>query len=132
MFQEFIFIFIFIFILFYSKKIQFPPSPDRAVVHDGSSVGVGGLKCFKNFIYFYLFLFLFSKKFQSPLFPDGAVVHDSSSVGAGGLERNRAANQNLFNLIFFLEIFQSLLKHGTSCRCHPWSRDIRLSSAGRR
>jgi hypothetical protein len=37
----------------------------------------------------------------------------------------------LFYFIF-LETFQSLLKHGASCRCHPRSREIRLSTAERR
>jgi hypothetical protein len=72
--------------IFFSKKFQFPLPPTmvrgsvalqsprphgRAVVHEGSSVGAGRLKCFKNFIYFILFyfilLFYFSKKIQSPL-----------------------------------------------------------------
>jgi hypothetical protein len=33
-----------LFLILISKKIQSPPSPDGTVVHDGSSVGAGGLE----------------------------------------------------------------------------------------
>jgi hypothetical protein len=56
----FIFLFFIFSFKFFSEKFQSHPSPDRAVVHDGSSMGAGGLECNKAisqiFIYFYFLL----------------------------------------------------------------------------
>jgi hypothetical protein len=69
-----------------SVALQAPRPHGGAVVHDGSSVGAEGLKCFKKF-YFILFYFYFIfKKIQPPRPHGEAVMHDGSSVGAGGLK----------------------------------------------
>jgi hypothetical protein len=89
-------------ISFLSKKIQSPPPPTLvggsvalqsprphggAIVHDGSSVGAGGLQCFKKKRKkLFLFLFFQETLHSPPPSPDRAVMHDGSSVGAGGLQ----------------------------------------------
>jgi hypothetical protein len=106
-------------------------------------MGAGELKCFKKIKKLKNLIF-FSKKFQSPPPPTmargsvalqsphphgGAVMHDGSSVGVRGLARNRATNQIFIYFYFLVETFQSLLKHGASCKCHPRSKEIHLSMA---
>jgi hypothetical protein len=75
--------------------LQSPCPQGGAVVHGGSSMGAGGLKCFKKNKK------KIQKNFNPPPSPDRAVVHDGSSMGAGGLECNRAINQIFIYLFIF-------------------------------
>jgi hypothetical protein len=59
--------FFYFFLFLCQKNFHSPPSPDRAVVHDCSSMGAGGLECSRAINQIFLFFYFLLETFQSLL-----------------------------------------------------------------
>jgi hypothetical protein len=106
MFQEKIIIFLFFFVFFYISKKFHPPCPHRgAIVHDGSSMGAGGLKCFKKK---FIFIFIFQKKFNPP--PPPTEPSCTTAPPWGRWDWNAIEPSTKFLFIYFF-----CLKHFNPC-----------------
>jgi hypothetical protein len=92
-----------------SVAFQSPRPHGGAIVHDGSSVGAGGLKCFKNFYfyfyYFYFFLFLFQKNFNPPPPLTEPSCTTAPTWGRGDWNAAELSTKFYFILVFCLKHF---------------------------
>jgi hypothetical protein len=115
-----------------------PPAPtEEPLCTTGRRLlrGGGGIEMFEEilfFIFYFLFFNIFFQKNFNPPSPDRAVCTTAPPWGRGDWNAVELSTKFFYFFCFLLETFQSLLKHGASCWCHPRSIEIRLSTAERR